>query len=357
MQKTLQIKLNLTKEQKLILDKTLKEYIDTVNVLVKEMDLEKQVLKLTTKDFEANLPSAVKNQCIRDAKSAYTIYLKRLKKQEKKKPKLPIFKKPVCIWNNQNYTIKEQIVSFPIWLGKSKRIAVKAFIPEYYRTLLSNKLGTLRITKKSHKYIAQITIEIEEQRQSTGTNIMGVDLGIKVPAVCYASNGKVKFIGNGRENKYIRRKFKTKRQTLGKAKKQKAIKKIRHKEQRIMQDKDHKYSKAIVTFAKKNNVSIIRLEKLDQIRNTTRTSRKNNHSLHNWSFYRLAKYIEYKAEQVGIKVEYVNPAYTSQVCPCCGKKNHAKDRRYSCTCGYNTHRDIVGAMNIMSVIDGNSLSA
>ena len=49
----------------------------------------------------------------------------------------------------------------------------------------------------------------------------------------------------------------------------------------------------------------IELERLANIRSTTRTSRKNNPSLHTWSFYRLAQYIEYKARFAGVKVEYV----------------------------------------------------
>ena len=69
-------------------------------------------------------------------------------------------------------------------------------------------------------------------------------------------------------------------------------------------------------------------------------------------------YIEYKARLEGIKVEYVNPAYTSQICPSCGTKNKTKDRKYTCSCGYEKHRDLVLAINIAkTVIDGNSLSA
>ena len=73
------------------------------------------------------------------------------------------------------------------------------------------------------------------------------------------------------------------------------------------------------------------------------------------SFYRLMKYIEYKAKLEGIKVEYVNPEYTSQRCPGCGTLNKARDRRYICkSCGYTTHRDRLGAINIMEapVVDG-----
>lgn len=168
----------------------------------------------------------------------------------------------------------------------------------------------------------------------------------------------MKFFGNGRENKYIKRKFKSKKRKLGKAKKVNSIKNIADKEQRIMKDKDHKISREIVDFAKKNNVSIIKLEKLTNIRNTTRKSRKNEYNLHTWSFYLLAMYIEYKSNIEGIQVEYVNPQYTSQICPNCNTKNKAKDRTYSCKCGYIKHRDLVGAINIArTMMDGNSLSA
>lgn len=352
LQKTIKIKLLPNKQQQLILDRTAKEYINTVNMLVEDMLVAKSILNFSTSDFYAKLPSAVKNQCIRDAKSIYRKHKKGVTKT------IAILKKPVCIWNNQNFSIENDLISFPVWINKSKKIKVKAIIPKEYEEVFKSKLGSLRITKKSNKYIAQITISVKEE-VSKGTNIMGVDLGIKVPAVCITSSNKVKFIGNGRENKYIRRKFKAKRKTLGKAKKLKAIKSLNDKEQRIMQDRDHKYSKEIVDFAIKNNVSIIKLEKLANIRNTTRTSRKNNHSLHNWSFYRLSQYIEYKAIIAGIKVEYVDPSYTSQNCPICGNRNKAKDRKYKCSCGYTNHRDKVGAINILNspMIHGNSVSA
>ena len=58
------------------------------------------------------------------------------------------------------------------------------------------------------------------------------------------------------------------------------------------------------------------------------------------------QYIEYKAKRAGIAVEYVNPAYTSRKCPICGSVNHAKDRHYECRCGFHTHRDLLGAINI-----------
>lgn len=157
----------------------------------------------------------------------------------------------------------------------------------------------------------------------------------------------------------MRRQYKYLRRKLQKAKKPKAVERINNKEQRVMKDLDHKLSRKIVETAVKNNVSVIKLEQLSNIRSTTRRSRKNNHSIHTWSFYRLAQYIEYKAKLAGIEVWYVNPAYTSQTCPVCGEKNHATDRTYQCECGYQRHRDVVGAVNICNSTEivGNRLSA
>ena len=351
MQLTVKIKLISTEEQKLYIQDTSFEYIKTVNDIVSLMIAENTNLKLTSKNITTKLPSAVKNQAIRDSKSIYSKY---------KKTKIQsILKKPMCIWNNQNYSIGEDYIAFPVIIdGKPKKIKVKAIIEQHQRELLNNKLGTLRVTKKSNKLIAQISVNIAE-KENTNNKAIGVDLGLKVPAVAVTENKKVKFFGNGRQNKYIKRKYRALRKKLGKAKKVNKIKSINDKEQRYMKDQDHKISRGIVNFAIQNNISVIRLEKLTNIRNTAKTSRKNEKNLHTWSFYRLAQFIEYKALLEGIKVEYVNPQYTSQKCPICGNLNHAKDRNYSCDCGFKAHRDRVGAINIIhaTVIDGNSLSA
>jgi IS605 OrfB family transposase len=349
---TVIIKLNPTKEQSRLVDIACSEYINVVNTLVSEMVESKETTKKTSKDITASLSSSVKNQAIRDSKSVF-------QKVKKSKYKIiPVLKKPVCIWNNQSYSIDDSTISIPFLIdSKSKRVIIRANINDRAKELLINKHGTLRITKKNNKYIAQVSVTIPN-KENNNSRVMGVDLGLKVPAVAYSNNEKLKFFGNGRENKYIRRKFATRKKRLGKAKKLKTIKKISNKEQRIMNDRDHKVSKQIVNFAIKNNVSVIKLEKLTNIRNTTRTSRKNNKSLHTWSFYRLASYIEYKANLEGIKVKYVDPRYTSQNCPSCGTRNKAKDRKYKCRCGYVKHRDLVGAINIAkTVIDGKSLSA
>ena len=72
--------------------------------------------------------------------------------------------------------------------------------------MLKHKLGTLRITKKANKWIAQISVTIPTI-EKTGIKVMGVDLGLKVPAVAVTDDEKVRFFGNGRQNKYMKAKI------------------------------------------------------------------------------------------------------------------------------------------------------
>lgn len=392
------VKLYPTEYQIELTRNTMSEYISTVNNIVsdytnkdngniesvKEIKNIKSISKLTTADVKAKLPSALCNQCIRDAKSIVKKYDKACKEVEKAKKnkknkkskknknsknvkeveeikevkevkklkeiKVPVLKKLCCYINNQNFKIQDNYISFPVMIdGKSKRISVKTKMTDKQKLILSSyRLGTMRIVIKNiNTLVAQFVYEINEiEKVNESNNVMGIDLGIKCPAVSYCTDGSVKFYGNGRKNKYMRRHYANLRKWFQKANKPTVVKRIKNKEQRIMKDIDHKISREIVNTAKKHKAKVIKLERLENIRSMTRTSRKNNPSLHTWSFYRLAQYIEYKAKLAGIEVEYVDPAYTSQKCPQCGNIHHAKDRKYICKCGYHTHRDLLGAINI-----------
>ncbi|MBD3228401.1 MAG: IS200/IS605 family element transposase accessory protein TnpB [Candidatus Lokiarchaeota archaeon] len=73
--------------------------------------------------------------------------------------------------------------------------------------------------------------------------------------------------------------------------------------------------------------------------------------LNSWSYYQLQQFIEYKALERGIPVVYVDPKYTSQICPKCGHKEknnrNRKIHRFKCNkCGYETNDDRSASMNI-----------
>lgn len=345
---SLKLKLKPTVEQELVLQHMVREYSETVRQIAKRTITEKEFdTKMSSKHVDGDLPGRLKAQAIRDAKTFYTLSKKR------NFDIIPDLFNETCVWNNQSYKISPNEIDLSVMVNGSKdRMKVKLCASKDNRVerLLSHKLGTATLSNRNGKWMVYValtinTSDIKTKKTPVG-KAMGIDLGIKVPAVAITEDGKVKFFGNGRENKFMKRKFASKRKELMKNKKMKAVIKLGNKEQRWMQDKDHKISREIVNFAKENGITVIKLEKLSNIRQTVRLRKKQRKDLHSWSFYRLSSYIEYKANMEGIKVVYVNPAYTSQICPSCGEKNKVNDRNYKCKCGYKGHRDLVGAKNI-----------
>ncbi|MGL5549590.1 MAG: hypothetical protein ACRC17_05720 [Culicoidibacterales bacterium] len=154
---TIKIPLQLTTTQATLLKQTSIAYIKTINELVAEMVSTKQTTKKTSKDVSAQLNSSVKNQAIKDVKSVF----QKVKKSNYQI--IPILKKPQVIWNNQNYRLKEQIIELPFIIdGKSKRIALKAHLTDRATQLIATgKLGTIRITQKNQKWIAQLSITLD----------------------------------------------------------------------------------------------------------------------------------------------------------------------------------------------------
>ena len=330
-----------TPDQSSLLMTHCQEYISTVNVLVAAFNSDVLTGKVSTKDFTALLPSAVKNQALRDAQSIF--------KRSFALGCIPILKKPICQWNNQNWRIEQGIRIMPVYLdGKTQQVRIRcADLP------LQGKVGTLRLKKKRGKWIADIALTLPDAAPTDGQAIMGIDLGVKVPAVAYVRGKGTRFFGNGRNQRVMRRQFYSRRKKLQKAKKLRAVKKSKGKESRWMKDINHKLSREVVNHAHEQGVGTIKVESLAGIRKgTTRTSggakvRKNNRMQNSWSFYQLTLFIAYKAERLGIKVESVDPAYTSQECPACRTRNKAQDRTYVCAdCGWHGHRDSVGAINI-----------
>jgi transposase len=77
--------------------------------------------------------------------------------------------------------------------------------------------------------------------------------------------------------------------------------------------------------------------------------RRFNHKLGSWLPYQLEQFIEYKLEEMGKTVIYVNPKFTSQKCSKCGyiHKNNRKGNIFHClNCNFELHADLNAAGNI-----------
>lgn len=159
------VKLYMTREQKSLVVMAMNKYISTVNSLISVATSGTSISKYTTADVNASLPSALTNQCIRDAKSIVNKYNKDCRKASAKNKKLarqrsnitikepivPVLKKPCCYVNNQNFKIRDNCIEFPVLInGKSKRISIRTSMTDKQKQIFANtKFGTMRIVIKT----------------------------------------------------------------------------------------------------------------------------------------------------------------------------------------------------------------
>ena len=115
----------------------------------------------------------------------------------------------------------------------------------------------------------------------------------------------------------------------------------------------HKITSCFVSTCRERKIETIVIGDIKNIRQSLNYGKKANQKLHQWAFSKFQHMITYKAKAVGINVEIEDAAYTSQTCPACRQRQKKNNRNYKCSkCGWNGHRDVVGASNILTKYQG-----
>src|SRR5579859_3844853 len=245
-------------------------------------------------------------------------------------------------YDKRTYSIKENTLSL---YTLNNRIQVSMQLGEFQENYL--KQGTPKeaevICRKGTWYF-NLSLDYPEPTPFTNAKIIAVDLGENNLAVI--STGKI-FKGGKiwhEREKYLG--HRSRLQSNGSQSAKQRLKKVSGKESRRMKHTDHVISKQVVEEAASAGAGIIVLENLTNIRKRIR-ARKRERSRHNkWSFNQLQQFVEYKAQARGIRVIYVNPAYSSKLCSVCGNLGKRLKHRFRCLCGSQQHADLNASHNL-----------
>jgi len=302
------------------------------------------------------LKSQVSCNIPRQVAGSYKTLIEQIKCKKTKWQQLIYTPSSMTLSYKRDYTIKEDSVSITTFSSgrKTYKIQNYDYAKQYFKEPW--KFAASKVVKHDNgDYYFHLTVsqEIEEPAIKEASTFMGVDVGINYLAVASTTDKKCKFFAGGeiKNKRNIYSKMRARLQSKGTLPAKRVLKHLAGKEQRFMKDVNHCISKAIVKFAVQENVSVIGLEDLTEIRDRTNGKlHKKQRYLHNsWAFRQLQSFIEYKAKQVGILVEYVNPEYTSQTCNRCNhiSKNNRKGLRFHCeVCGFEMNADLNASRNI-----------
>lgn len=290
----------------MILTKVIKHSFD----LSKELAMAKLVAefainnrdKLTTKHIKSiGLKSAIANQILRK-------YGKNKKCKSANNVNLIIPNQSLKFNKEEMYVI---VVPLKIKLDLS-------YFPEI------TKINQIEISNDK----AFVSYSVKEMSERTTTGWLGVDCNATGHIVVAADLDSGLVLKFGKLANHFRRKYRG-----------------RKKCGNFMKNLDHKISRALVDYAYLNNCSIV-FEDLKGIRPKKSKGKKLNGILHSWSFYRLRKFVEYKAKLLGVPVLYIEPHYTSQICSRCGNLGMRDKKQFKCSCGHVDHADANAAFNI-----------
>lgn len=256
------------------------------------------------------------------------------------------------IWNANSVYVDRHDHSLKLFLGRNQMettIAVPIYWNKYVESrLCAGKMLSLSLYQTNDKWKAYIHMDFTSPKNGYSKS-MGIDIGIKVPAVVCTEDMKIKFFGNGRMLRFYQRNYRSKYKALQASQNYSQMTKMNHKLHHILNDMDHKIAKDIINFAINQQIGTIKLEKLKYINRNFDIEILSD--IYLWSYRRLQDMIIYKSNLHGINIEFVDPKNTSKECPHCNTLNYPKDRQYKCSkCNYQNHRDVIGAMNIVRAL-------
>jgi len=249
-------------------------------------------------------------------------------------------------YDKRTYSIKDKTLSL---FTVNSRIKCSFSTGDFQLSYLEQGVvKEAELIRKGKRWFFNIVLDLPDMEFKKEGNILAVDVGDNNLAT--TSNGT---IHGGEKLRHERDKFLARRaklQSNGSRAAKRCLQRISGKERRYVKETNHIVSKSIIEEAVKSDAKIIVLEDLTNIRKRIKGNKRIRSRLHRWSWYELQQFVEYKARAKGIKVVYVNPAYTSQTCSICGCLGSRHKHLFKCpNCGSYQHSDCNAAINLLKL--------
>lgn len=316
--------------------------------------LRKEITKLKKSEliWLKKVSNNIAKQAVKDACNAYKNFFKKLsdkpKFKSRKRSRPSFYNDPIKLKVKNKIVLLEKIG----WIKTSEQLP----ICKYYNP---------RVTYDNKYWYLSVGIEIESKQEKLTDVSLGIDLGLKILAIC--SNGKVfKNINKTKKVKQLEKRLKRKQRQISKKYemnkirnggscqyiKTKNIEKLEYTTKllhRKLSNIRNNYLHQVTTNIVKTKPYRIVIEDLN-----VSGMMKNKYladSARKQCFYKFREYLSYKAELRRIELIVADRFYpSSKTCHKCGFIKidlRLKDRIYRCShCGEIIDRDLNAAINL-----------
>lgn len=284
------------------------------------------------------------------------------------RPKLPKYKHKTngrysAVFTNQNCKfIDGGYIKFP-----------KVFNQYLLPTRMYGKLQQVRVVPRNKQYVIEVVykMSIPDLKEDNG-RYMSIDIGLDNLATIVSNTGMKPVVLNGKGLKSINKYYNKQKSHYQEVSRRinnmhntNRLNRITNKRNNMIDDLMHKASKKVIDIALKNDVSVIIIGNNKDWKRESKMSKNVNQSFVGIPHQRFIQMVQYKAENVGVKVELVEESYTSGTSFLDNElpieANYDKSRRkhrglFVSSKGIKINADVNGAYQIMKKVFPNAFA-
>lgn len=282
----------------------------------------------------------------------------------KARPKLPKYKhktkgRNIVVFTSQQCKLKDGYIHFP------KKANIQPL-----RTKVTN-LRQVRIIPQCSCHIIEVVYE-KESIETSGLepdSYLSIDVGLNNLATSYDSLHHKSFIINGRPLKSMNQYFNKRKAKLmsfiGGKGMSRRIGKLTLKRNCKVNDYMHKASRFIVNYCMENHIETIVIGNNKDWKQHCNMGKRNNQNFVGIPFEKLISQIQYKADELGIKVLITEESYTSKIDHYAGEEmchhetylgKRIQRGLFRSSTGKVLNADLNGAIGILRKVVGESIS-
>lgn len=279
-------------------------------------------------------------------------------------PKLPKYKhktkgRNIVVFTSQQCKLKDGYIYFP------KKANIQPL-----RTKVTN-LRQVRIIPQCSCHIIEVVYE-KDSIETSGLepdSYLSIDVGLNNLATSYDSLHHKSFIINGRTLKSMNQYFNKKKAKLmsfiGGKGMSRRIGKLTLKRNCKVNDYIHKASRFIVNYCMENHIETIVIGNNKDWKQHCNMGKRNNQNFVGIPFEKLISQIQYKADELGIKVVTTEESYTSKIDHYAGEEmchhetylgKRIQRGLFRSSTGKVLNADLNGAIGILRKVVGESIS-